>query len=337
MSHSGQRLPGQRSAGGGGASVSARCKGCGIVATVSIPVLLLGFNRPDRLNDLIDSLKTTRPPVMRVAVDGPRPTHPDDARRVDETQAAVQRIDWTDDVATLFRDTNLGLERAVPGAVSWALEEFESVIVIEDDVGVGPQFIEFASKALKSFEHHHEIFHVSGYNVVPRAELSRPDDASRLSRVPESFAWATWRRAWQHYDPDLTWGTECSISDLAEVLGSRLAAIRWKQNFSLARHRRISSWAYRWSSSIWSEGGYCLSPNRNLITYRGYSGGTHTRRRATWTEFPIEELNLDEVGADAQFDATADAYIQRKVFRASPFNVALGPAEAVALEALKRR
>ncbi len=301
------------------------------------PVLLLGFNRPDRLADLIDSLRKSQPAVVRVAVDGPRANHPDDVRRVSETQAAVGRIDWTDNVGTLFRDTNVGLERAVPGAVSWVLEEFESLIVIEDDVGVGPQFIEFATNALHEFAHREDVFHVSGYNVVPRSVISMPDEAARLSRVPESFAWATWRRAWQHYDPTLSWGTDCTVTELSEVLGSRLAALRWKQNFSLARHGRISSWAYRWAASIWEHDGYCLSPNRNLITYRGYSGGTHTRRRARWTEFPIESLDAANLADHAAFDAAADLYLHRQVFRATPVGIGLGPAEAGALELLKRR
>lgn len=303
----------------------------------SVPVLLLGFNRPDRIIDLIDSLRATKPQVVRVAVDGPRANHPEDRRRVSETREAVHRIDWTDDVATLVRDANLGLERAVPSAVSWVLDEFASVIVIEDDVGVGPQFVDFATRALSEFENRPEIFHVSGYNVVPHDRLTNPAATARLSRVPESFAWATWRRAWQHYDPSLAWGSDCSIAELSKVLQSRTAAIRWKQNFALARNGRISSWAYRWAASIWREGGYCLSPNRNLITYRGYSGGTHTRRRARWTEFPIETVNLDGITDAVEFDATADEYLHRQVFRATPLGIALGPAESIALKVLKRR
>lgn len=302
----------------------------------SVPVLLLGFNRPDRIIDLIGSLRVTRPQIVRVAIDGPRPSHPNDARLVGETRAAVDDIDWTTNVAGLYRATNLGLERAVPDAVSWVLDEFKSVIVIEDDVGVGPQFIDFATRALREFESRPEIFHVSGYNVVPHDYLSKPAAAARLSRVPESFAWATWRRAWQLYEPTLTWGTDCSVSELSEVLESRTAALRWKQNFALARKGLISSWAYRWAASIWSKSGYCLSPNRNLITYRGYRGGTHTRRRARWTEFPIEPLEIDNLGEPIEFDPKADSYLHRRVFRATPLGVGLGPIESLALRALKR-
>jgi hypothetical protein len=273
---------------------------------------------------------------MRVAVDGPRAGHATDGERVRLTREAVTRIDWTDDVRTLFRGQNVGLERAVPGAVSWALEEAASVIVIEDDVNVGPEFIDFAQTALRKFESRDDVMHVSGYNVVPHDLVSDPDAPVRLSRVPESFAWATWRRAWQFYDPSLEWGTNCSVSDLTAVLGSRWAALRWKQNFSLAHHGRISSWAYRWAASMWQHNGYCLSPNRNLITYRGYQGGTHTRRRARWQELPIERLDVNAIDGGARFDTVADSYLHRQVFHATPVGVALGPAEALALRIVQR-
>jgi len=302
-----------------------------------VPVLLLGFNRPDRLHDLIETLRKTAPPIVCLAVDGPRSHHPGEEGLVQRCQQIIDEIDWTTDVRTLFRQHNVGLERAVPEAVSWVLQDFDSVIVIEDDVVVGPQFIDFASIALQRFQDRLDIFHISGYNVVSEARLTHPDAATRLSRIPESFAWATWRRAWTHYDPNLSWGSGCSIDELSAVVGSRTAALRWKQNFSLARHGRISSWAYRWAASIWSQDGYCLSPNKNLITYRGYADGTHTRTRARWTEHAIEPINLGLVDVEPEFDFLADKYINRQVFRATAVGIGLGPAEAVALEISARR
>jgi hypothetical protein len=126
------------------------------------------------------------------------------------------------------------------------------------------------------------------------------------------------------------------VSELAEILGSRMAALRWKQNFSLATKERISSWAYRWAASMWQQNGYCISPNRNLITYRGFEGGTHTRRRARWTEMPIEHLDLAATDG-AVFDTAADRYLHRQVFHATPVGVALGPVESLALRVVQRR
>jgi hypothetical protein len=304
---------------------------------VSAPVLLLGFNRPDRLINLVDSLRLSAPETVRLAVDGPRRNRPGEAELVRQCLAVVEQIDWTDDVEILERATNFGLERAIPDAVSWVLRSHESVIVIEDDVTIGDQFVEFAQSMLSRFADDESIMHVSGYNVVPAASLTGPGSPIRLSRIPESFAWATWRRAWAHYDPDLSWSRTCTLSDLNRLTGSQLAATRWRQNFRLAEHRLISTWAYRWIASMWSHDGWCVSPNKNLVTYRGYSGGTHTRRKARWTEQPIEHLEMLDDVEHPHVDVSAEGYLHRTVFHASPLGVALGPLEQLALRVTNRR
>jgi hypothetical protein len=86
---------------------------------------------------------------------------------------------------------------------------------------------------------------------------------------------------------------------------------------------------------MWQHNGYCLSPNSNLITYRGYQGGTHTRRQARWTELPIEHLDFARIDEDVSFDTVADSYLHRQVFHATPVGVALGPVEALALRILR--
>jgi hypothetical protein len=309
---------------------------------VSAPVLLLGFNRPDRLIGLVDSLRLSAPETVRIAVDGPRQNRPGEAELVRQCLAVVEQIDWTDDVEILERATNLGLERAIPDAVSWVLRSHEAVIVIEDDVTIGDQFVDFAQSMLSQFADDESVMHVSGYNVVPTNSLTQPGEPIRLSRIPESFAWATWRRAWAHYDPDLTWARSCTISDLDRLTGSRWAAMRWRQNFRLAEHRLISTWAYRWIASMWSQGGWCISPNTNLITYRGYSGGTHTRRKARWQELPIGHLSVSDwstgtPGTRPQVDSTAERFLHTTVFNANPLGVALGPAERTALKLANSR
>lgn len=303
---------------------------------VTAPVLLLGFNRPDRLASLIESLRSSAPQTVRIAVDGPRAGRIRDVELVRACRATAQSVDWTTDVEVLERQVNLGLELAIPDAVSWVLREHDTVIVIEDDVIIGPQFVDFAQSMLARFAADESIMHVSGYNVVPRDQLSQPESPIRLSRIPESLAWATWRRAWQHYDPTLTWALSAPLPDLRRITGTRAGAYRWRQNFSLAERQLISTWAYRWLGSMWSRDGWCVSPNQNLVTYRGYTDGTHTRRRAKWSELPVADVDLEMIPPEPPRDQQADEFLQRKVFAANAFGVALGPLERFALRALRR-
>jgi hypothetical protein len=113
--------------------------------------------------------------------------------------------------------------------------------------------------------------------------------------------------------------------------------LRWKELFSDAEHRRVSTWAYRWIGSMWSERGLCVSPNRNLVTYAGYTEGTNSRRRAQWSEFPVEALPSEPLSEAIEIDLKADAYLGSQVFRGTPTGVIRGAAESAAMAVLRRR
>lgn len=304
---------------------------------MAAPILIIGFNRPDRLARLINSLRPYTPETIRISLDGPRPHKPHDAQLVESSASTIELIDWTADVTLRREPTNVGLARAIPAAVNWVLSDHESVIVIEDDVIVGPHFVEFMLTALEEHATDDAIMHVSGYNVVPDAFLSHRHAGTRLSRIPESLAWGTWRHAWSTYDPSMAWASTTGLRDLATVTGSRIAALRWHQNFRLAHDEYISTWAYRWIASMWEHDGYCLSPNKNLVTYGGYTDGTHTLRRARWEELPVESLSSPLSTSRPLFDRHADDYLHRVVFGATPIGIASTPAERVALRMRSRR
>lgn len=302
------------------------------------PVLLIGFNRPDRLERLIESIRAHRPSCVRIAIDGPRTSVPDDEAAVEATAKLADLVDWTSNVVVHRHETNQGITIAIPWAVSWVLSEFTQAVIIEDDVTVGPQFLEFAEIALDRWSSDTSTFAVSGYNIVPEIHLSRPQSAVRYSRMVHSYAWATWRRAWEHYDSDMTWFGRQSLRELTQNLGSRCAALRWRQYAAHVRSGRVTTWDYQWAMSIWSQGGRTVMPNRNLIEYHGMTGGTHTTRRRSWSECPITRVELSsvgELGLDEPIDLKADSFVQRLGHRSTPLGVGLGYMEAPAMRALK--
>lgn len=300
------------------------------------PLLILAYNRPDRMRGLIDRLRPLAPARVMVVVDGPKPGNAVDAAKVAAVQAAVEGIDWAAKVDTRFRPVNLGLRTSVVDAVSWATSEYGQVIVIEEDVLPGPDFLPYAEHMLDRYRNDDRIAHISGYNVVPPGRLSSTTEHSRLTIYPESIAWATWDRAWQHYDDDLSWALGCSLDDLIAVTGSRSAALRWKLNFRDAAAGRISTWAYRWIASMWSQGALTLSPNHNLVTYAGQDEGTHTLMSPPWDELPLYDGSRDVLLSDtAHLDVSADSWVNRTVFGGTPLGVVKGVAITAALAARK--
>ena len=302
------------------------------------PVLLLGFNRPEKMRQLISALRTSSPQCVLVAVDGPRLSHSGDAALVQQVQQAVELIDWTDDVQTLFRDSNLGLRTAVTQAVTWAVSGHGRVIVLEDDCIPGPSCVPFMQWGLNRYSDEKSVAHINGYNLVPRNILSRPDESIRATRYIESYAWATWEHAWTAYDDSLEWALESPLSELATIVGCRTAAIRWRINFRDAAAGRINTWAYRWMATIWSNRWTVLAPNVNLCRYDGHESGTHTLRKARWKELPVEFTWPNNLGPRdvPRTDIGADSWTGRTVFRESGLGLLDGLLASGAME-LRRR
>jgi len=282
------------------------------------PVLIVAYNRPVMVRKLLDSLALLAPSHIVFAVDGPKPNNPEDTLRVNETRASVEQITWPAKIETIFRPSNLGLRNSVVDAVTQVTSNYGKAIVLEDDVVVGKYFLDYVNEMLSRYENEPRLAHINGYNVVPRNQLSNSTNDNRITRYVESFAWATWHRSWKHYDTNLTWAGDCSISHLAEQCGGLIPAAKWKMNFADAKSERIDTWAYRWLATIWSRSWQILSPNQNLVEYQGWAEGTHTLRKAKWKEIPIPTLWTKDSDLNCliplEQDYVADRWLGKTVY-----------------------
>lgn len=300
------------------------------------PIVLIAYNRPDKVKRLISRLEQLRPRTIIFAVDGPKPGNPVEVQKISEVQLQVNNFTWTDRVETRFRETNLGLKDSVIDAVSHAISQYGQAIILEDDTLPGKKWFPYAETMLERFRNEATIEHISGYNLVPKNFQTLAGSGSRLSRYPESIAWATWDRAWEKFDGTFDWGMNATIAELSLIVGSRAGAHKWKQNFADAQSGRISSWAYRWISSMWSRGSFVLSPNQNLVTYAGFDEGTNSFISAPWSELELYEGSLDMETQDHPcYDTKADEWVAKHVFAETAYGVARGVGISAALQARK--
>lgn len=294
------------------------------------PVLVVGFNRPELLKLTLRAISACRIDRILVALDGPRAGRQADIEKVAECQSVVESLELAVPIETRFRSTNLGVRRAVVDAVDWAVSKYGRVIVIEDDAVPSQAAFDFAITMLDRYQNDSSIGHISLYNVVPEDVIQDPASAYRISRFPESYAWATWERAWRHYDDELRWGRAVSLSGLRDITGSFSGAIKWRMNFRDAAAERLDTWAYRWIASLWEQRMRCISPNANLVSYIGQEGGTHTKRRQRWLEQPTVEMPAIQ-NHYALLNCDADEWLAHDVFQETVRGVMEGVAVSVLL------
>ena len=291
------------------------------------PLLVLGYNRPDKLIQLLKSIGSNPPEVLVVALDGPLKDEASDELKVAQCIELVNSENWAPTVVTRFRTEHLGLRRAVTDAVTWTMNEYGRAIIVEDDIILGPQFLEYMTYMLDRHEKDIDVAQINGYNEVPHSFFTPLTSASRYSKYPTSCAWATWKSRWERYDDSLTWGKAVSIKNLSVQVGSIIGAMKWKINFNDAAKSHVDSWAIRWVSTIWSHNWVTIYPNRNLVFHDGRTGGTHTRTQPRWKELQIAHLPKSfwlKEALSLKSTSKSNCWLQTKVFHETIFGIFMG-------------
>lgn len=296
-------------------------------------ILIIAFNRPDHLRQLIDRLRDTKPATIYVAIDGPRMSHESDVANVAATRELVGTIDWTQDVSVLFQDSNLGCGIGVSTALDWFFSHVDRGIILEDDILPQPSFFEFCSELLDRYAGDPHVLAISGCNFVPPEHLSAPT-AYRFSRVPHIWGWATWRDKWAIHDLDISdWQQQMSMAKLWEVSGHSLGGfVFWRSIFNLMAAGKIDTWDMQLVFAGMVRDMYTATSNVNLVDNIGFGGAaTHTETKPAYLR-KSENIPLPTTPITVAVDEKADAWSREVVFGATTKGLA-----KQALRYLKRK
>ena len=286
---------------------------------VDEPILVIAFNRPDHLNQLLARLREVQPRSLFIAIDGPRIERPGDVQRVQQCRDLLGSIDWECNVETLIREENLGCGRGVSSAISWFFEHVEQGIILEDDIIPAPSFFEFCSTLLDRYRNDDRVFAISGCNFVPPEALSHPDDPYRFSQVPHIWGWATWRRSWRKHQLDIAgWQKDLSPIALWSRAGRSLSgAVYWASTFELLARGKVDTWDGQLVLASMMSGQFTATSNTNLIENIGFGeDATHTvedRRELR----PLGEARFPVKPVVVELDSRADSWTRRHHFGAS--------------------
>jgi hypothetical protein len=240
------------------------------------PVLYLVFNRPEHTRRSFEAIRARRPSRLFIAADGPRPHVPTDAERTEEVRRIATAVDWPCEMTTLFRDKNYGAALAVSGAVSWFFSNVEEGVILEDDCVPNADFWAFCQALLFPYKENENIMAICGANFQRGA--NRGSASHYLSKYPHCWGWASWRRAWEHYDHNLLCDRKKVLNILFKTFWMNPPVLGyWLTAMANLRKGRWDAWDYRWYLSLWATGGRAALPNANLVRNIGFDeDATHT-------------------------------------------------------------
>jgi hypothetical protein len=170
----------------------------------------------------------------------------------------------------------MGLARSIINGVGELLKHGGRAIVVEDDLALAPGFLDFMNSALERYADDAAVFQISGH-IVDVDEFADRRSALFLPFIG-SWGWATWSRAWHHFDEDAAgWQQLVHDRDLRKKfnLGN---VYDYSTMLQRQMRGRLDSWGVRWYWSVFRQGGMTLFPPRTLVANKGMDGsGTHGR------------------------------------------------------------
>ncbi len=241
------------------------------------PVLFMIFNRPDVTQQVFAEIRKAKPKQLFIAADGAREHKAGEKEKCEETRKiVVDNIDWDCEVKTLFREKNLGCKYAVSGAISWFFDNVEEGIILEDDCVPHQSFFNFCGELLEKYRDNQKVMHIgSNYFNQHKTNIT---DSYYFSHYIEIWGWATWRRAWELYDPEMKNFGEMRKKDfLKDVFKTADEKEYWVKCFDTALEKNIDTWDYQWVYCICANKGVVITPYTNLVSNVGFrEDATHT-------------------------------------------------------------
>lgn len=300
------------------------------------PVAFIIFNRPDTTERVFAEIARAKPPMLLVVADGPRVGRPGEAERCEESRAIIDRINWDCDVLTNFSEVNLGCKKRVASGLDWVFEQVPEAIILEDDCLPHPLFFRFCAELLERYRNDDRIAMISGDNF--QFGRKRGDSSYYFSRYNHIWGWASWRRAWQHYDCDAgVWPTVKENSLLDVLIKNPRERKYWADIFQSVYEGKIDTWDYQWSLTTWSQGMVSVMPSVNLISNIGFGGNaTHTHGESVYSAIPVEDISfpLRHPGVILPHPE-ADAFTARGMFSASLVRRVMDRVRMLLLSSLK--
>lgn len=290
------------------------CTICNVKSETAI--LITAFNRPSNLRNLLQTLAKSNFPIL-ISIDA--------AKNGDSENASLTRQCYN--VAKEFskpngkvriEGVNQGCFLGVSRAISWGFQQYDRLIILEDDIVPSNAFLEFAEFMLSKYEDDLQVGCIGGSNLVPINDISDSSFDYRFSAYTTSWGWATWANRWSDYEDDLLTFPIFEYST-PKNYWSPSKRRYWDEIFKVTSEGLVDTWDYRWLYSNWKRNRLTVLPNSNLVLNIGFGElATHTKDLPWWLPVTIDNsFKVTTTTPNIIRDKRADNWMERNHFRST--------------------
>ncbi|WP_198667841.1 hypothetical protein [Saliphagus sp. LR7] len=235
---------------------------------LSTPVVLPIYDRPETTARVVKAIAAVEPPTFYIVADGPVG---DDAaaERCGAARRAVEEgIDWEPEVHRRYRDHNHGVASVAEG-LDWVFEREPEAIIVEDDCVPTREFFRFCETMLERYRGDERVMSINGTNRLGTWTEGGGD--YHFVTYQGVWGWATWRKAWDRYDPEMGgWPDPRIRRRIREAIGDDERFAYQRDRFEKRYRGESVAWSKPWQYAMLVTGGLAAVPARNLVSNVGF-------------------------------------------------------------------
>lgn len=245
------------------------------------PIALFVYNRVEHTRRTISHLqKNLLSDESRLIIFSDAAKSEKDIESVEEVREFIKTVDGFKAVRIIERPTNMGLAESIIDGVNQLTEEYGKVIVLEDDLLTSPFTLKYFNQALKKYQDNNKVMQIGAYMFPLKDSDSLPN--TFFFRATSSWGWATWKRAWDHFEPDVTIVYNQFDKQKIKDFSIEGKMNYWNQLLDF-KNKKNNSWAIRWYASVFLNNGLVLYPAKSLVENIGHDGtGVHSNIEDTY-------------------------------------------------------
>jgi len=240
---------------------------------MTAPIVLFVYARPDHTRRTVEALLANPEAAesdLIVFSDAAKTS--EKYLSVEEVRHYIETVEGFRSITVYHRTYNYGLAKSIIEGVTQVLHNYDTVIVLEDDMVTSPYFLDYMNEGLKRFAGDDRVISIHGY-VYPVAS-SLPE--TFFLRGADCWGWATWQRGWALFNSD----GQFLLSELKRQKLLKAFDFNGAYGYSNMLKGQINgtndSWAIRWYASAFLANKLTLYPGHSLVHNIGNdSSGTH--------------------------------------------------------------
>lgn len=237
------------------------------------PIVIICYNRPDHFKKTIDNLAKCKEAInsnIYIYIDGPKNIN--DIKNINEIiKLAKNKKNYFRNLEIIQRNKNYGLRENITKSVSEILDQYSSIIVLEDDIIVSKHFLHYMNSALDYYIKKKKIWHISAFS--PINDYVKKDNIY-LSQLMYCWGWGTWKNRWKKFSANEDLLIKKLDSNLIKGLNFDNTHDSYSQIIS-NKKKTMNTWAVFWYTSIYLNNGLCINPYTSLSKNIGLDGSGH--------------------------------------------------------------